>query len=73
MTYDYKKQYPYKIGSIVHWGTKSGKVTELPGPYSVVVDNRITVPVSLITKNEKGKPDEPKPKTKTRNIGKARS
>ena len=48
--YDYSKQYPYKIGNIVTWGTKSGTVTACPGPYSVVVDNKITVPVSLIDK-----------------------
>ena len=47
--YDYKIQYPFKIGTNVKWGSKEGKVTAIAGPYSVVVDNRITVPVCLIT------------------------
>lgn len=41
-------RFPYPIGSIVTGTGFSGKVTATPGPYSVVVDDRLTVPTSLI-------------------------
>lgn len=48
MAYDYSKKYPYPIGTKVSSRGVTGVVTATPGPYSVVVDNRITIPVSLI-------------------------
>ncbi len=45
----FQREYPYKIGTIVEWANQKGKVTGTPGPYSVLVDNKITVPISLIT------------------------
>lgn len=41
-------KYPFKIGTVVAYGSNTGKVTALPGPYSVTIDNRITVSITEI-------------------------
>jgi hypothetical protein len=55
MAYDYSKKYPYPIGTKVSSRGVTGVVTATPGPYSVVVDDKITIPVSLITPTPEGK------------------
>ena len=42
-------RYPFPIGTVVAFGNETGKVTAIPGPYSVTVDNRLTLSVTKIT------------------------
>jgi hypothetical protein len=48
------RRYPYPIGAVVKYGASTGvnvevgTVTALLGPFTVVIDKKIVVPISLI-------------------------
>jgi hypothetical protein len=44
------KRYPYEVGDAVEGIGFSGIVTSRPGPYSVQLDGRLTVSVTMITR-----------------------
>lgn len=46
------KRYPYKIGDHVEGPGFSGIVTRLVGPYSVQLDNKLSVSITLIQDKE---------------------
>jgi len=65
MAYDYNKTYPYPPGTAVTWPGGSGIVTEASSPYSVVVDNRISISVTIITSHKMEKKKHGSRKAKT--------
>ena len=62
MTGTGSREYPHAAGAAV-WGVDvagrrfAGVVTARPGPYSVTLDGRLTVPVSLIKGEGRGDDD----------------
>jgi hypothetical protein len=51
--------YPYPVGYRVEGAGFSGIISELRGPYSVVVDDRLVVAISLIERAEPATPPAP--------------